>query len=205
MDVGTAIASAFSAGISMYGVLALLGIAGRLEWIDGPTFLERPGVIAVLLVLFVVELVVDKIAFLDSAWDAVHTVLRPAAGAAIMAIAPDQTLPVPVALAVGGALALTSHSAKATTRALVNTSPEPVSNVAVSAAEDGLVAVLMALAISHPEIAAVLTLLLVVAALGLILAVRHVFRRLRRRWKARKGGPRPDDGPSPPRSVPPAP
>lgn len=62
MDVGTAIAGAFSAGISMYGVLAALGIAGSLEWIDGPAALERPAVIVVLLVLCVVELVVDKIA-----------------------------------------------------------------------------------------------------------------------------------------------
>ena len=195
MDVGTAIASAFSAGISMYGVLALLGIAGRFDWIDGPALLERPAVIAVMLVLFVVELVVDKIAFLDSAWDAVHTVLRPAAGAAIMAIAPDQTLPVPVALAIGAALALTSHGAKATTRALVNTSPEPVSNVVVSTAEDGLVAVLMALAIANPEVAAALTVLLVLGAVGLMLTARHVFRRLKRRWKARKAPPEP-----PPRS-----
>lgn len=191
MDVGTAITSAFSAGISMYGVLALLGIAGRFDWIDGPALLERPAVIAVMLVLFAIELVVDKIAFLDSAWDAVHTVLRPAAGAAIMAIAPDQTLPVPVALAIGAALALTSHGAKASTRALVNTSPEPVSNVVVSTAEDGLVAVLMALAIANPEVAAALTLLLVVAAVGLMLTARHVVRRLRRRWRARKAPPEP--------------
>lgn len=186
MDVGTAIASAFSAGISMYGVLALLGIAGRLDWIDAPTALERPAVIAVMLVLFVVELVVDKIAWLDSAWDVVHTVLRPAAGAAIMAVAPDQTLPVPVALGIGAALALTSHSAKATTRALVNTSPEPVSNVVVSAAEDGLVAVLMAFAIANPAVAAALTAVLVVLALGLILAARHLIRRLKRRWQAKR-------------------
>ena len=203
MDVGTAITSAFSAGISMYGVLALLGIAGRFDWIEGPELLERPAVIAVMLVLFVVELVVDKIAFLDSAWDAVHTVLRPAAGAAIMAIAPDQALPVPVALAIGAALALTSHGAKASTRALVNTSPEPVSNVVVSTAEDGLVAVLMALAIANPEVAAALTLVLVVLALGVILAARHAVRSLRRRWKARKAARRPGAGPSPPGAAPP--
>ena len=203
MDVGTAITSAFSAGISMYGVLALLGIAGRLDWIEGPELLQRPAVIVVLLVLFVVELVVDKIAFLDSAWDAVHTVLRPAAGAAIMAIAPDQTLPVPVALAIGGALALTSHSAKAATRALVNTSPEPVSNVVVSTAEDGLVAVLMALAIANPEVAAAITAVLVVLAIGVILAARHAVRSLRRRWKARKDAKRSANGPSPPGAGPP--
>lgn len=191
MDVGTAIASSFSAGISMYGVLALLGIAGRLDWIDGPELLERPVVIAVCLALFVVELVVDKIAWLDSIWDVVHTFLRPAAGALIMAVAPDQTLPVPVALAVGGALALTSHGAKASTRALVNTSPEPASNVIVSTAEDGLVAVLMALAIANPVVAGVLTIILFFCAIGVILAARHLVRRLKRRWRDRRRPPAP--------------
>ncbi|HMQ27031.1 MAG TPA: DUF4126 domain-containing protein [Acidimicrobiales bacterium] len=196
MDVGTAIASSFSAGISMYGVLALLGIAGRLDWIEAPELLERPAVIGVCVALFLVELVVDKIAWLDSVWDVVHTFLRPVAGAAIMAIAPDQTLPVPVALAVGGALALTSHGAKASTRALVNASPEPASNVVVSPAEDGLVAVLMALAIANPVVAGVLTTILFVCAIGVILAARHLLRRLKRKWRDRRRPP-----PSPPPEV----
>ena len=191
MDVGTAVASAFSAGISMYGVLALLGIAGRLEWIDAPELLERPGVIVVMAALFVVELVVDKIAWLDSVWDVVHTFLRPAAGALIMAIAPDQTLPVPVALGIGAALALTSHGAKASTRALVNTSPEPVSNVVVSTTEDGLVALLMALAITYPVVAGVLTLILFLCAIGVILAARHLVRRVKRKWADRRRPPPP--------------
>lgn len=193
MDVGTAIASSFSAGISMYGVLALLGIAGRLDWIESPEFLERPVVIAVFVALFLVELVVDKIAWLDSIWDVVHTFLRPAAGALIMAVAPDQSLPVPVALAVGGTLALTSHGAKAGTRALVNTSPEPASNVVVSTAEDGLVALLMALAITYPVVAGVLTLILFVCAIGVILAARHLIRRVKRKWADRRRRPPPPE------------
>ena len=191
MDVGTAIASSFSAGISMYGVLALLGVAGRFDWIEAPELLERPAVIAVCLALFLVELVVDKIAWLDSVWDVVHTFLRPVAGAAIMAIAPDQSLPVPVALAVGGGLALTSHGAKASTRALVNASPEPASNVVVSTAEDGLVAVLMALAIANPVVAGVLTVVLFLCAIGVILAARHLLRRLKRKWRDRRRPPAP--------------
>ncbi|OWY62168.1 hypothetical protein B7486_59885, partial [cyanobacterium TDX16] len=162
MDVGTAVASAWSAGISMYGVLAFLGIAGRLEWITAPDALEEPWLIGVFLVLFAFELVVDKIAFLDSAWDAVHTFLRPIAGGYIAAVAPEQDLPMWVAAIIGGALAFSAHSAKASTRALVNTSPEPVSNVLVSGAEDGLVAALMALAVAYPEVALVATVLLVV-------------------------------------------
>ena len=203
MDVGTAVASAFSAGISMYGVLAALGIAGRLDWITAPEVLQRPGVLVVLLGLFVVDLIVDKIAWLDSAWDAVHTVLRPAAGATIMATAPDQALPVPVALGIGGALALTSHSAKSATRVLVNTSPEPVSNVVVSTAEDGLVAVLMAFAIANPEVAAVLTALLVLAALAVIATAWWGIRKVRRRRAAKRGGEGPPGGAGPPGFPPP--
>ena len=152
MDLGTAIASSFSAGISMYGVIALLGIASRLDWISGDSVLEQPWVIGLALVLFAVEFVVDKIALLDTVWDGIHTVLRPLAGALILGVAPEQALPVPVALGVGAGLALISHSAKASTRLLVNASPEPVSNVVVSTAEDGLVAALMALAFANPEV-----------------------------------------------------
>ena len=204
MDLGTAIASSFSAGISMYGVLAALGIAGRLDWIDAPDALERPGVIALLLGGFVLELVVDKIPFLDSAWDTVHTVLRPVAGATIMGIAPGQELPLPVAIAIGGGLALTSHSAKAATRLLVNTSPEPASNVVVSTAEDGLVAALMAVAFANPAVAAAITLVLVGVALALIVVAWRLVRRVRRRRQERRGAGDGGGGPGGPGS-PPAP
>jgi len=212
VDLGTAIASSFSAGISMYGVIAALGIAGRLDVIDSASVLERPWVIGVAAVLFVVELVVDKIPVVDTAWDAIHAVLRPAAGAMILGVAADQDLPVPVAIGLGAALAFTSHSAKSATRVLVNTSPEPVSNVLVSTAEDGLVAGLMALAFANPEIALVVTVLLVVAAVALVVVAWRVAKRIRRRWRRRglsPPGAQPPAGAAPagsaPRSVPPRP
>lgn len=173
----------------MYGVIALLGIAGRLDWIDGDSVLEQPWVIAVALVLFAVEFVVDKIALLDTVWDGVHTVLRPMAGALILSVAPEQALPVPVALGVGAGLALVSHSAKSSTRLLVNASPEPVSNVVVSTAEDGLVAALMALAFANPEVAFAVTLVLVVVAIGLIVMAWRLVGHARRRWRSRATSP----------------
>lgn len=203
MDVGTAVASAWSAGISMYGVLAFLGIAGRLEWITAPETLEQPWLIGVFVALFAFEFVVDKISFLDSAWDAVHTVLRPIAGGYITAVAPEQDLPMWVAAIIGGALAFTAHSAKASTRALVNTSPEPVSNVLVSGAEDGLVAAVMALAVAYPEAAFVVTVLLVIlSSLVAVVMARFILRLYRRfqAWRLRRaerrlrglaGGPAP--------------
>ena len=195
MDLGTAVASSFSAGISMYGVLAALGIAGRLEVIDAPDALERPVVIGIALVLFAVEFVIDKLPVVDTVWDGIHAALRPAAGATILGIAPDQDLPVPVALALGAALALTSHSAKSATRVLVNTSPEPASNVVVSTVEDGLVAGLMALAFANPEIALAVTVVLVVLALGLIVVAWRLVRRFRAKRRARRGLSPPGAGP----------
>lgn len=204
MDFGTMLASAWSAGISLYGVAAVLGIAGRLEWVDAPSLLEQPWVIGLALVLFVVELVVDKIALLDSVWDTAHLVIRPIGGAVICSTAPDATLPLPVLVLMGGVLALSSHSAKASARALINASPEPVSNVVVSFMEDGLVSALMALAIAYPKVAGVLTIVLAVAsgvvAVFFYRASRAMWRRIgerRRRWRDRRarGGSPPGDDP----------
>lgn len=199
MDLGTAVTSAFSAGISMYGVIAALGIAGRLDAVDAPEVLQRPGVIGLALCLFAVEFVVDKLPVVDTVWDTIHAVLRPFAGAVILGATPDQDLPVPVAVGLGAALAFTSHSAKSATRVLVNTSPEPVSNVAVSTLEDGLVAGLMALAFANPEVALAITLVLVGVAIGLIVVAWRLLRRFRRRrGAAARGGSPPTPGPAPP-------
>lgn len=189
MDLGTAVGSAWSAGISLYGVCALLGIAGRLTWIEAPPFLEQSWVIGIAIALFVVELVVDKIAIVDSIWDAAHTFIRPIGGAAITSLAPGQELPLPLLLALGAVLALSSHSAKASVRAMINVSPEPVSNVIASALEDGLVGVVMALAIAYPRVAFAVTIVLALAS-GLVAIVlfrftRSLWRRLQR-WRGRR-------------------
>lgn len=185
MDLGTAMASGWSSGISVYGVTALVGIAGRLDWIDAPAFVEQAWVIVIAMILFAAEFVIDKIALIDSTWDAVHTAIRPMVGAYLMSTAVDTDLTT-IGLAVGGAvLALSSHSAKTATRLVVNTSPEPFSNVGVSLAEDGLVLAVMTLAIARPEIAVVITLVLfvlsIVIAIVLYRAARRVARSVRRR------------------------
>jgi len=194
VDLGTAVGSAWSAGISLYGVCALLGIAGRLEWIESPPFLEQSWVIGVALTLFVIELVVDKIALVDSLWDAVHTFIRPIGGAAITSLAPGQELPLPLLLALGALLALSSHSAKASARAMINLSPEPASNVVASVLEDGLVGFVMALAIAYPRVAFVVTIVLALAssvvAIVLFRSTRAAWRRLRQ-WRARRAQGRP--------------
>lgn len=185
MDVGTAALGAWSSGISMYFVAAVLGISGRAEWIDCPEWLMRPWVIGVAVALFVVELIVDKVPWLDSTWDAVHTALRPAAGGALFSTSGDGGDALWTFLA-GAALALSSHLAKASLRALVNLSPEPVSNLVVSLSEDGLVAALMSLAVAYPRVALVVAVsLATVSTVATVVLVRTV-RRAWRGWRPRR-------------------
>ena len=187
MDLGTAVASSWSSGISMYLVFSVLGIGGRLDWVDSPAFLEKPWVIAFAFALFVVELIVDKISYIDSTWDAVHTFLRPLAGALLLSSSDVSTSTVLLALA-GGGLALSAHGAKASTRLLVNASPEPASNFVVSLMEDGLVAALMTLALTYPELAAAIALVLTIVSVIVIYFVVRSARIVlaRRRDRRRK-------------------
>jgi hypothetical protein len=176
VDIGTAMAGAWSAGISVYGVAALLGIAGRQGWTDSADFLQHWWVIVLALVLWLVELVVDKIPVVDSVWDAVHTVIRPVGGALVLSGVDDASVGELTLAASGGLLALSAHAAKASIRALVNLSPEPFSNAIVSASEDGLVATLMAIAFANPEVALALTILLVLASIAVSVVAFRVVR-----------------------------
>jgi hypothetical protein len=142
-------------GINLYATVATLGLLGRLADLKLPGELEvvtNWWVIGVALFLFVVEFVADKIQVVDSVWDVIHTFIRIPAGAVLAATAFgdfDRRIQV-IALLVGGGLALSSHGTKAATRAIVNTSPEPVSNIVVSLAEDVLVIVSVLLAVFLP-------------------------------------------------------
>ena len=148
---------------------------GASGWIDAPSFVEQWWVIGVAVVMFLVEFVIDKIALVDTAWDGVHTLIRPAIGGYLMSTATDTQWSV-AALAVSGALlALSSHSAKASTRLLVNTSPEPFSNMGVSLIEDGLVVFMLWLSATHPLIfAAVLVVSVVLAIVLLVVLIKFL-------------------------------
>ena len=142
-------------GINLYATVATLGLLGRLANLKLPGELEvvtNWWVIGVALFLFVVEFVADKIQVVDSVWDVIHTFIRIPAGAILAATAFgdfDRRIQV-IALLVGGGLALSSHGTKAATRAVINASPEPVSNIVVSLAEDVLVIVSVLLAVFLP-------------------------------------------------------
>ena len=142
--------------------------------------LANPWVIGVAGVGTFAEFFADKVAWLDSLWDAVHTAVRPLGGALLaMAIVDpsDQSWQV-ISLLLGGGAALLSHGAKAGTRAVVNASPEPFSNIAVSTGEDVVTGGLLALAISSPFMAVGVAVVLAIAAVFALLIVRRVLRSL---------------------------
>ncbi|MFF4648992.1 DUF4126 domain-containing protein [Streptomyces sp. NPDC001380] len=182
--------SGWASGINAYAVVLLLGLFGRFGGADSvPPALERTDVLVAAGVLFLFEAVADKIPYVDSAWDAVHTVVRPVAGAtvgALMAGHADGSLGEVAAGAVGGTTALLSHLTKASLRMAVNTSPEPASNIVVSTAEDLSVAGIVTLAVFHPVAAASIAGALLLAGLLLVwFAVSRIRRFLERRRERR--------------------
>lgn len=174
--------------MNLYGTALILGLAGRFGWAETPVGLQRTWVLVVLGLLYALEFVVDKVPWLDSAWDAVHTVIRPVGGTLLgVALAHDAGSSEVLAGLIGGGFSLTAHGAKATTRATVNTSPEPFSNIALSLGEDGVVAALMALALSYPVAGGVVAVVLTVASVAVSWLFVRAIRRLRRRWRQRRG------------------
>lgn len=172
----TALAAAlgWAAGIRLYLVVFLTGMAGLFGFIplpSGLSILQHPAMLSASGFMLFVEFFADKIPGLDSLWDVVHTVIRVPAGAALAAgaLGADSATMSAAAALLGGTLAATSHAAKATTRAAVNTSPEPFSNILVSFAEEGLVIFMLWLATNHPVIFGIV--LLIVLALSVLLIV----------------------------------
>jgi hypothetical protein len=186
--IGVIAGSGWASGLNLYLATLMLGIAGRAGWADIPEVLTRTDVMIVASVLFVVEFIADKVPFLDSFWDVIHTFIRPIGAAAIGAVIAGDSGSVGTAVGgiISGALALDAHSAKASTRVMVNASPEPVSNVAVSLFEDITVAALVALAVTYPAVTVVVVAVLVVAATALTVwlwkAVRRAWGKVRERF-----------------------
>lgn len=181
--------SGWASGINAYAVVLLLGIFGATGVSDEvPASLQRTDVLVVAAVLFLCEMVADKIPYVDSVWDTAHTVIRPVAGAVVAALLAggDGSLPELAAGAVGGSTALASHLVKAGTRMAVNTSPEPFSNIAVSTAEDLGVAGVVTFAVFHPWIAATIAGTLLVLGLVILIFLASRIRRFMRRRAQRR-------------------
>jgi hypothetical protein len=194
--IAVAAALGWASGLRLYAVIFLTGAAGYMGWVplpEGLSLLKHPLVLGASFVLGLMEFVADKIPGVDTLWDAVHTVVRIPAGAALAAsvfggadISGAWAL---VAALAGGTLAATAHTAKATTRAAVNTSPEPFSNVALSLAGDAAVPGLLWLSWSHPEWFYPVLAVLVVVAVALIVVLFKFLRGLFRRFGS--GSPAP--------------
>jgi hypothetical protein len=186
-----AAALGWASGLRLYAVVFCTGLAGALGWVPLPSglqLLQHPLVLGVAGLMLAVEFFADKVPGLDSLWDALHTLLRIPAGAALAGavFGGDQAAWATAAALLGGTLAATSHVAKATTRAAVNTSPEPFSNIALSLAGDALVPAMLWLAVAHPLWFGVALVLFVLASVAVTLVLfkflAALWRSLRGRW-----------------------
>ena len=184
--IALAASASLLAGWRLYLVTFATGLGMKLGWVDLPEHLAALDVLASNWVIGIAaagalaEFFADKVAWVDSAWDAIHSFVRPLGGALLsLAIvdAGDPTWQV-ASFLLGGAAAFTAHSGKAGARTLVNASPEPFSNVAVSTAEDVATGGLIALAIANPVAAALIALILVILSLWLMLAARRALRQI---------------------------
>jgi len=175
---------AFASGVNLYATVAVLGLCSHYGLVPMPEqfrAFDNPIVIVAAIALYLVEFVADKIPWVDTVWDVVHTAVRPIGGAIVAVTALGGGSPASQALAalVGGSIAMTTHLTKAGTRVAANTSPEPFSNWALSLGEDALAVGISYVALEHPMIAlaVVIALLIVIAAFAsyLVRAIRRRF------------------------------
>jgi hypothetical protein len=184
--LGAVLGLSFASGLNTYATVLALGVMQRTGMVQLPQGIDVVGsvpVIATAGFLYIVEFVADKAPLFDSVWDGIHTFIRPVAGALLAYgvagnIDPQWQV---VAALVGGGVALTSHTAKASTRAAVNVSPEPFSNWILSLGEDGLSFLLVWLTVSHPLIALAMVVILGIISIYIVLKFFHfihwIFRR----------------------------
>lgn len=186
--LGRIIPFAFASGVNVYATVAVIGLCSRFELVSLPEqyhAFENPWVIGIALALYGIEFVADKVPWVDTIWDSVHTVVRPIGGALVAVATLGDAAPITKTLAalLGGSVAMTTHLTKAGTRAVVNTSPEPFSNWALSLGEDVFVIGLTWFALQHPVLATAIA----IALLVLIVVVGSTIWRAVRKRFARAG------------------
>jgi hypothetical protein len=184
--LGRTLGFSFAAGVNLYATIAMLGLASRYGWVQLPdeySVFNNTWVIGAALVLYVVEFFADKVPWVDTMWDAIHTAIRPIGGAFIAVTTIGDASPGAQALAalLGGTVAASSHFTKAGTRVIANSSPEPFSNWILSVTEDVFVVGLAFLALTHPIAALTISVVLLgtiaVFAAVIVRAVRKRFAR----------------------------
>jgi hypothetical protein len=181
--LGRTMGFSLAAGVNLYATVFILGLASRYGWVQLPDqfkVFDHPWIIGAAGVLYVIEFVADKIPWVDSIWDSVHTLIRPVGGALIAVASMGDHTPVVTGLIalLGGTVAAGSHATKAGTRVAANTSPEPFSNWLLSLGEDAFVIGLSFIALKFPLIALAVS---VVIVLLIIFAMRSIWKWLRKR------------------------
>jgi hypothetical protein len=192
--VPIAISAGYASGLNAYGTVFMLGLLGRLGFGEVPDDLTTTPILIAAGVMFAIEFVTDKVPLLDSAWDLLHTAIRPAIGSLIGVSFADLDnvtgVETVAAGGAGGSTALVAHGLKAGIRLGVNASPEPFSNVIISLIEDGLMAGVVALTLKEPYIALAVVIVLLAIGISLVLYLRKRIklaldrRRERRRRRA---------------------
>ena len=181
-SLGRTMGFSFAAGINLYATVAILGLASRYGWVALPPqyqVFDNNWIIGGALALYVIEFVADKIPWVDSAWDAVHTVIRPVGGAVIaVATLGEQSTAMQTLVALfGGALAASTHFSKAGTRVMANASPEPFTNWILSIGEDAFVVGLGVLALKYPAAAAIVVIVCVAVIVSFAALIVKLVRR----------------------------
>jgi hypothetical protein len=183
--LGRTLGFSFAAGLNLYATVAILGLASRFDWVALPPqfkVFDNDIVIGAAIVMYIIEFVADKIPWVDSIWDGVHTVIRPIGGALIAVATLGHASPTVQGLValLGGSVAASTHFTKAGTRAVANASPEPFTNWILSLSEDAFVVGLGFIALKYPAMAALVVLVCVVL---MVMFAAWIVRAVRRRWR----------------------
>jgi putative Mn2+ efflux pump MntP len=183
--LGRTMGFSFAAGLNLYATVAILGLASRFDWVSLPPqfkVFDNDIVIGAAIVMYIIEFVADKIPWVDSIWDGVHTVIRPIGGALIAVATLGHASPAVQGLValLGGSLAAGTHLTKAGTRAVANASPEPFTNWLLSLSEDAFVVGLGFVALKYPAVAALVVLMCLTL---MVIFAGWIVRAARRRWR----------------------
>jgi hypothetical protein len=182
VTLGRTLGFALTSGVNLYATVAILGLAVRFDWVSLPPQYQvfaNDWIIGIALVLYAIEFVADKVPYIDSLWDSVHSFIRPAGGALVAIATLGEASPVMEVIIglIGGTVAAGSHFTKASTRVAANASPEPFSNWALSLFEDAFVVGLGVLALKYPVVAFVISAAILIM---IVLAMRWIVRKLTR-------------------------